>query len=67
MSKTHSALTKESVIAISVLTGLVAMAIVTIIMLAPGVIELVLPQKKAVGLNPIDQEAVKQAIQAIGK
>jgi hypothetical protein len=67
MSKTHSVLTKESAIAISVLIGLVAMTIVTIIMLAPGVVHLLTPQKTAVNQNPIDQEIVKQAIEAIGK
>ena len=65
MSKTHSALTKESAIALVVLSGLVLLVVVNAVLLAPGLISLIFPAKSSANTNPINEETVKEAIQAV--
>jgi hypothetical protein len=65
MSKTHLTLTKESAVAITVLASLILMAILNVILLMPGIVGLLIPQKGLTNQSPIDREVVKQAIKSI--
>jgi hypothetical protein len=65
MSKTHLALTKESAIALAVLAGLIAMVIINIALLVPGLLSLSFPPKTPANQSPIDQVTVQQAIKVV--
>jgi hypothetical protein len=66
MSKTHSQpISKETGYSATLIVGLLLYIITIIILLSPGLIELLTPAKSSIGTDPIDKATVNEAIKYI--
>jgi hypothetical protein len=66
MSKTHSqSISKETGYSAALVVGLLLYVVTIIILLSPGLIELLTPAKSTVGTDPIDKATVNEAIKYI--